>query len=289
MAEGPYQCVLTIGPARVFVGDSVTYFADLAPDDVIVCGSHGGETAALFGAASGAKGLILNDAGGGKDDAGTSGLAAVEPYGIAAATVSHTSARIGSGVDTWECGVISRSNRWADEAGVRAGMAAAEAARLLAARPAPARRDRPPTPADRPPRVLAEGPPRIVVLDSASMVDATCIGAIVVTGSHGGATGGRAVRAAVAAAFFNDAGVGKAEAGISRLPLLDRAGIPGGTAGHQTARIGDGWETYDAGILSHVNDRARSLGLRAGMPVREAVAVLVEALTAGRYGAGGAP
>jgi hypothetical protein len=274
MAHGPYQCVLEIGPARIFVGDSVTYFTDLAPDDVIVCGSHGGDTAALFGAASGAKAVILNDAGGGKDGAGYSGLAAVEPYGVAAATVSYLSARIGSGDDIWQAGLISRCNGLAAAAGVRTGLPAADAARLLASWPARPSVPRPATPADRPPRIVAAGPPRIVVLDSASMVDDSCIGAIVVTGSHGGATGGRAVRAAVAAAFFNDAGGGKDDAGISRLPLLDRDGIPGGTAGCQTARIGDGWDTYESGILSHVNDAARRSGLDAGMPVREAVEIL---------------
>ena len=276
MAHGPYECVLEVGPARIFVGDSVTYFTDLGGDDVIVCGSHGGDTAALFGAASGAKAVILNDAGGGKDGAGFSGLTTVEAYHVAAATVSYDSARIGSGDDTWQSGLISRCNRWAVEAGVRTGLPAADAARLLASWPAPSGAARPATPADRPPRIVAAGPPRILVLDSASMVDDSCIGAIVVTGSHGGATSGRAVRAAVAAAFFNDAGGGKGNAGISRLPLLDRDGIPGGTAGCRTARIGDGWDTYESGILSHVNDAARRLRLVGGMPVREAVEILAQ-------------
>lgn len=280
MAEGPYTCILEIGPARIFVGDSVTYFTDLRPEDVIVCGSHGGDTAALFGAASGAKGLILNDAGIGKEDAGISGLAAVEPYGVAAATVGYQSARIGSGTDTWEAGVISRCNRWATEAGVRAGQQVAAAARLLAAWRRPVPYDLPATPADRPPQLISEGPPRAVALDSASMVDERCVGMIVVTGSHGGATGGRAVRAVVAAAFFNDAGIGKDNAGISRLPMLDRDGIPGGTARCRTARIGDGWDTYASGILSHINETARRLGLKAGMPVRPAVELLMHRLRA---------
>jgi len=277
MAEGPFELRLEIGRARILVGDSITYFAGLQPDDVIVCGSHGGKTAALFGAASGAKALILNDAGTGKDGAGISGLAAVEPFGVAAATVGYLSARIGSGADTWESGVISRCNRLAGIAGVAAGMPAAEAASVLASWQAPMRRGRPPTPGDRLPRTIAEGPPRAVALDSASMVDERCVGVIVVTGSHGGATGGRAVRAAVAAAFFNDAGVGKDGAGISRLPMLDEMGIPGGTAGCETARIGDGWDTYESGVLSHVNETAHLLGIEPGMSVREAVAMLTRA------------
>ncbi len=274
MSEGPFSIVAEIGDARIFVGDSVTYFSDLLPDDVIVCGSHGGETAALFGAAAGAKGLILHDAGIGKEKAGISGLATVEPYGVAAATVGYESARIGSGRDSWQAGVISYANRRARHAGVRPGMAAADAARVLAAWTAPPRRERPASPKDRPPMPIAEGSVRAVALDSASMVDESDVGAIVVTGSHGGATGGRAVRAAVAAAFFNDAGVGKDGAGVSRLPLLDMDAIPGGTADCRTARIGDGWDTYASGVLSHVNATARGLGLQVGMSVLEAVGIL---------------
>jgi hypothetical protein len=278
MAEGPFECLLEIGPARIFVGDSVTYFADCRPNDVIVCGSHGGETAALFGAASGAKGLILNDAGSGKENAGTSGLAVVEAYGVAAATVSYLSARIGSGRDTWEAGVISHCNRLAAAAGVRDGQGAEEAARLIAAWPAPVTQAQPTTPADRPAAVIREGPPLIVALDSASMVGEPHVGAIVITGSHGGVTGGRAVRAAVAAAFFNDAGIGKREAGISRLPLLEREAIPGGTADCWSARIGDGLDTYESGTLSRVNAPAVAFGLKTGMAVREAVEILARRL-----------
>ncbi|HEX2173654.1 MAG TPA: hypothetical protein VHL09_14550, partial [Dehalococcoidia bacterium] len=236
------------------------------------------DTAALFGAASGAKGLILNDAGGGKNAAGTAGLAAVEPYGVAAATIDYRSARIGNGPDTWQNGVISRCNRWAAEVGVEPGQSVQEAARRLAVWPAQPGFERPETPADRPPMVIAEGPPRVLALDSASMVDQSHVGAIVITGSHGGMTGGRAVRAAVAAAFFNDAGVGKEDAGISRLPLLDKEGIPGGTVDRNTAVIGDGWDTYESGILSHVNQTARGLALEVGMPLRRAVEILVERL-----------
>jgi hypothetical protein len=62
-----------------------------------------------------------------------------------------------------------------------------------------------------------------------------------------GAAGGVGVKAPVAAAFFNDAGVGKDEAGLSRLPLLDRMGIPGMTVSSDSARIGFGDETYRRG------------------------------------------
>jgi hypothetical protein len=79
----------------------------------------------------------------------------------------------------------------------------------------------------------------------------------------------------VFAAFFNDAGGGKDGAGFSRLASLDARSIAAATASHQTARIGDGRSTYDAGVISHANETARRLEVREGMTVRDAVARLV--------------
>jgi hypothetical protein len=67
----------------------VTIFDAPATGHVIVCGSHGGETAALFAAAAGAKCVLLNDADVGKDGAGIAGLAAVAPYRMAPARVDY--------------------------------------------------------------------------------------------------------------------------------------------------------------------------------------------------------
>jgi hypothetical protein len=108
------------------------------------------------------------------------------------------------------------------------------------------------------------------------MIDESCVGAIVVTGSHGGVTRGRAVAVPVEAAFFNDAGVGKGRAGISRLPVMDRMGIPGAAVDRRSAMIGDGWQTYDLGVISHLNDTARDRGLSARMTARDAVQILMK-------------
>ena len=101
---------------------------------------------------------------------------------------------------------------------------------------------------------------------------------IVFTGSHGGAVGGVGVRHRVAAAVFNDAGGGKDEAGMSRLPLLDEMGIPAATVSNSSARIGFGDETYERGVLSAVNRTAEVLGVTVGMTSREAADLLVAAL-----------
>ena len=76
------------------------------------------------------------------------------------------------------------------------------------------------------------------------------------------------------AAFYNDAGIGIDEAGVSRLPALDVRFIPAATVSAVSARIGDARSTYDDGILSRVNARAAALGLTPGMSAREAVALL---------------
>src|SRR5262249_57930607 len=97
-------------------------------------GPHGGlpggrpETA-LRGPALAA---LFNDAGLGADDAGVGRLAALDDRGIAAATVSAASARIGDGESTYRDGVLSEANNAALALGAEPGMAAAAFAGLVA-------------------------------------------------------------------------------------------------------------------------------------------------------------
>src|SRR5882762_4259529 len=125
--------------------------------------------------------------------------------------------------------------------------------------------------------LLVRETPPVWALDSASLVAPEHHDAIVVTGSHGGLLGGRpetALKYDVRAAFYNDAGIGIDEAGVSRLPALDQRGIAAATVSAASARIGDARSTYEEGILSRVNTSAAALGLAPGMPAREAVAML---------------
>jgi len=101
---------------------------------IVLTGSHG---ALLGGKPDHVLGVdafaaFFNDAGGGKDGAGFSRLPVLDERGIAAATVSNNSARIGDGRSTYETGVVSRINATARRLELREGMAAREAvARLL--------------------------------------------------------------------------------------------------------------------------------------------------------------
>lgn len=273
---GRWDLVREIGDCAVVVGDSATWPGQLQ-GAVAVCGSHGGATAVAHAIHLGAKGLILNDAGIGKDDAGISGLRYAESWGMAAATVGHLSARIGSGADTYRSGIVSHANEHAQTAGVAAGMTAAEAAERLAVTEAQA----PSGLHDPPPRpkaiVMVEGRPPVIAVDSHADADASVEGVILVTGSHGGVVAARAVTYPVAAAFFNDAGIGKEQAGIGRLPILDAAGIPAATVSHLSARIGDARDTFASGRISCANEAARAVGIETGAALHEAVLLLQEA------------
>ena len=81
----------------------------------------------------------------------------------------------------------------------------------------------------------------ILTADSITRVGAEAAGAVVVNGSHGGIYAAYlAAKLRVAAAIFNDAGVGRDQAGIAGLDYLAALGIPAAAVGHDTARIGDG-------------------------------------------------
>ena len=66
------------------------------------------------------------------DGAGITRLVELDVRGLPAATVSHTSARIGDGRSMWDSGVLSHLNRSAEQAGARPGMRAPEFAALFA-------------------------------------------------------------------------------------------------------------------------------------------------------------
>ena len=260
--------------APIVTADSITRIADEAAGAVVVNASHGGVYAAYLAAKLGAAAAIFNDAGVGRDRAGIGGLDYLEDLGIPAATVGHDTARIGDGADMLARGIISHANPLAARLGVRPGMACRDAAAALQLAE-PARRA--PPPALEGAFLLVGEAPQVWALDSASLVAPEHYDAIVITGSHGGLLGGRpetALKYDVQAAFYNDAGIGIDEAGVSRLSALDARGIAAATVSAESARIGDARSTYEDGVLSRVNQRAAAIGLAPGMTAREAVAIL---------------
>ncbi|HYZ43091.1 MAG TPA: hypothetical protein VE687_21045, partial [Stellaceae bacterium] len=86
-----------------------------------------------------------------------------------------------------------------------------------------------------------------------------------------------AAKLGVAAAIFNDAGVGRDNAGIAGLDYLAELRIPAAAVGHDTARIGDGADMMARGRITRANPPAMALGCRPGLACREAAAHLQQA------------
>jgi len=239
---------------------------------VIVTGSHGGLYPGYLVLAAQARAAIFNDAGVGRDRAGVAALDFLQRQGKAAAAVSHISARIGDTDDMMAGGTINTANALAAACGVIPGMSCAAAALLLEAASLgpPAIAAEPPE--ARAPFICERQIRAMVLVDSASLVTAEDIGAIIVTGSHGGLVGGdpkKALRAEGFAAVFNDAGIGKDDAGIARLPALDDRGIAAFAVAAASARIGDARSTLCDGVISRVNQTAASRGARTGQHAKE--------------------
>ena len=248
--------------------ESVTALGDVA-GKVLIAGSHGGRVAASYAAQACARAVILNDAGIGKDEAGVAGLAWLATIGMAAAAVSHASARIGDGADMLARGIISRANGPAKKAGVLPGMSCRDAAVALLAAAIPAGK-LPPYAEGR--YELAEGTRG---LDSIGMLVPADAGRRLVIGSHCALHGGRPVSALpIDAAFaaFNDAG-----GELSRLPVLASRGIPAVAVDCMSARIGDARSMWETGTVSAVNEKAAQLGVARGMSLRRATEAVAAA------------
>lgn len=124
---------------------------------------------------------------------------------------------------------------------------------------------------------VAMGPGgRVLIIDSITKVDPRDEGAIVVSASHGGVSSGEfALAVPLRAVFFNDAGVGKDDAGIAALAMLQARGVAAGTVSHTSARIGDAQDMWDHGVISHVNEAARAMGLAPGQGLQAVLQRLV--------------
>lgn len=119
--------------------------------------------------------------------------------------------------------------------------------------------------------------------DSITRIGAEAKGAVVVNGSHGGVYAAYlAAKLGVAAAVFNDAGIGYQRAGVAGLDYLAALGLPAAAIGHMTARIGDGADMMARGIVTETNPPAAALGCRPGTGCRDAALILAHAPSGSR-------
>ncbi|TVQ22687.1 MAG: hypothetical protein EA383_15185 [Spirochaetaceae bacterium] len=253
---------------QIVLVDSINQLDSTGGGKPVVAGSHGGVYPAYMAAVYGSRGVILNDAGIGFENSGVACLGYCENIGMAAAVVSHHSARIGDAKSMMESGIISAANRIAENAGCRSGIACCDA--VLRLWDAPIGSGSPP-PYNETRFLISDEMPRIVCIDSASLVEIEDAGQIVITGSHGGLIGGRPEKAFnidATLAVFNDAGVGLERAGIGRLWPLQERGIAAVTVSNMSARLGDSRSSYENGIISHANAAAEAMGASPGLSLK---------------------
>lgn len=254
--------------------DSITDARPDAAGRIAVCGSHGGLYAAAVASRAGLRAVVLNDAGGGRNDAGIAGVRALANVGMAGCAVDCMSAEIGSARDTLSYGVISFANDPAFDLGVRRGMAVRAALKHLARAEAPCAM------LDAVPEARWEetvGTASVLCVDSASLIRPEDKGRIIVTGSHGGLIGGDPARACKAEArlvSFSDAGRGKGDIGLTRLPALAERDIAAVTLDCMSCEIGRAVSALESGVISAVNGPAKALGLAVGQPLQAGIAAL---------------
>lgn len=260
------------------LADSASKLEEAHAGRVVLCGSHGALYPAWLAAKARVKAAVLHDAGIGRNAAGVAGIAWLSGLGLPACAVDHRSARISDARDMLERGVISTANDAAAPYGCVPGMPVREALRCLAKHEGEAPREIPGIGETRH-RIRNAGHRAVWALDSITLLRPDDARAVIVSGSHAALLGGREddglVAVEVFAAIFNDAGGGRDDAALARLPVLDRRGIAGAAVGCDTARIGDGLSTYETGVITRLNETATRLELRIGMSAREAVARLV--------------
>src|SRR5437667_7261072 len=120
-------------PRDIVLADTATKLGADARGAVVVTGSHGGRYAAYLTLKAHPRAVIHNDAGVGKDEAGIAVIVMAQALGVAAATASHASCRIGDTADMMARGMVSHANALAGAFGVAPGMSCRDAAlRLLA-------------------------------------------------------------------------------------------------------------------------------------------------------------
>lgn len=106
---------------------------------------------------------------------------------------------------------------------------------------------------------------RVVLVDSITEITAEDAGAVVVSGSHGGRSAAGFAAAQKAVIYvFNDAGIGKDEAGIAGLHDLEQMGQAACCVAASSARIGEAHDTLANGIISVANPSAVAAGFCAG-------------------------
>jgi hypothetical protein len=110
----------------------------------------------------------------------------------------------------------------------------------------------------------------VKMYDSISYVSSNDKNNFIISGSHGGIPSSNyAIDKKVFGAVFNDAGIGKNNAGILGLSILEKKQILGITVSADSAEIGNSKDTYTNGIISHYNETAKNYGAQNGIKIKD--------------------
>jgi uncharacterized protein YunC (DUF1805 family) len=279
-------------PEGIVLLDSLGDLQPANTSPILVCGSHcgGNRDLARHVKNSHVKAVFLNNAGIGKNQAGIRGLILYQAEGIMACAVDHNSAEIGIARYTWETGTISHANPQAEEAGIQIGDSVKEAvAKIINLFNLPSS-----TQINKEVESLIDEKKEssskvdlkkqiqtnidgvsITVTDSITFLNEYNAGDVVVCGSHGGLSAGEyAQKRGVKAVFFNDAGIGKNNAGVKSLESLSDAGILACTVDCMSAEIFNGQDTLVNGIITVCNQLAKTRNIKEKMTVLEAIKLI---------------
>ncbi len=264
---------------RVLVFDSATHVEAYvakhpSADDILVAASYAGVLCARMVMSARPMAAFGLDCAIGKDGAGIAGLWYYEALGIPAGAVDSSTAEMGDGADTYECGVLSRVNDQAQRLGLSPGMSLMEAVEAVATgSKCPDRFD----PARRLVVHTAPSGRSIVCTDSiAFALEQDRDRNVLCTAGHTGRSVVDYFRTHRPWGFIcSDGGIGKNHSGITALDLVDDEGIAGASVSALTARMGDGQSTYFDGVISALNQSAARKGVRLGQTAREAAIYLL--------------
>lgn len=271
-------------PEGVVLLDSL---GDLQPGNtspILVCGSHCGGNRDLAGHVKNChvKAVFLNNAGVGKNQAGIRGLTHYEAENVLACAVDNDSAEIGIARDTYENGIISHTSTQTDTIGIRIADSVKEAIAKIISHGPLAQEAEALEAFDTGKKSSKESLKKqtrtqidgvcITVTDSITFLNESNSGDIVICGSHGGLSAGNyAKKYRVKAVFFNDAGIGKNNAGVKSLESLNDAGILACTVDCMSAEIFNGQDVLDNGIISVCNQLAKNRSIKEKLTVKEAI------------------
>ncbi|KAK3615995.1 hypothetical protein LTR56_026254 [Elasticomyces elasticus] len=115
----------------------------------------------------------------------------------------------------------------------------------------------------------------VLVVDGVSNLPPSANGAIVVVGANAAILATYfTAKAGARAAIHHDCGIGRDEAGVSGLLWAEQHGMAMVAVATNSARVGDGSDTFRRGVISRVNGLAALCGVNIGHTVAEAAELL---------------